>query len=47
VVQRRERLRFALETRQTLGILCECGGQQLDRDVAIEAPVARTIDFAL
>ena len=46
MVQRGERLRFALEARQPLGIGGEAVRQDLDRDVAIELRVARAIDLA-
>ena len=41
MVQRGERLGFALETRQAVGVLRERVGQDLDRDVAIELRVGR------
>ena len=41
-----QHLRFALEPRETLGILRERVGQDLERDVAVELGIARTIDFA-
>ena len=47
MVQRREGLGFALESRDALGISGEQLRQDLDRDVAIEPRVARTIDLAL
>ena len=46
MIQRRERLRFALEPREPLGIGGERLGQDLDRDVATELRVARAIDLA-
>ena len=46
VIQRREHLRFAPETRQPIGVRGEQLGEDLDRDVAIQLRVARTIDLA-
>ena len=46
MIQRGERLRFALEARQAVGVGRERLGQDLDRDVAIELRVARAIDLA-
>ena len=46
MIQRGERLRFALEPRDPLGIGREQLGQDLDRDVAIELRVARAVDLA-
>ena len=46
VIQRRERLRFASEPRQALGIAGEKVRQDFDGDVAIESGVARTIHLA-
>ena len=46
MVERRERLRFALEAREPLRIGGERGRQDLDRDVAIELGIARAIDLA-
>ncbi len=45
MIERRERLRFALEARQPIGVLRERLRQDLDRDVAIELRVARAIDL--
>ena len=45
MIQRRERLRFALEPRQALGISGERVGQDLDRDLAAERRVRRAIDL--
>ena len=41
--QRRDRLRFALEPRERVGIGGDGLGQDLDRDVAIELPVPRPV----
>ena len=46
MIQRRERLRFALEARQAIGIVRERIGQNLDRDLATERRVRRAIDLA-
>ena len=46
MVQRREDLRFAFETGEPIGVVGEGGGQDLDRDVAIELRIARAIDLA-
>ena len=46
MIQRRERLRFALEPREPLGIARERVGQDLDRDVAIELRIAGAIHLA-
>ena len=46
MVQRRERLRFALEPREAIGIAGERVRQDLDRDVAIQLRVARAVDLA-
>ena len=46
VVEGRQQLRLALEAREALGIGDERRGQDLDRDVAIELGVARTIHLA-
>ena len=46
MVQRREDLRFALETRQAIGITGEGIGQDLERDVALQLRVLRAIDLA-
>ena len=46
MIQRRERLRFALEAGQAIGISRERVGQDLDRDVAIQLRVARAIHLA-
>ena len=46
VVERREHLRFAMEARQSLGIVGEEIGQDLDRDVAVQLGVMGTIDLA-
>src|SRR5687768_9033124 len=41
MVQRRQRLRFASEPRNTIDVGCKRFGQDLDGDVTIEADVAR------
>ena len=46
MIQRRERLRFALETRQAIGIVGERVRQNLDRDLASQLRVARAIHLA-
>ena len=46
MVQRRERLRLAFETRQALGIGREESGSTLMRDLAVEPGIARTIHLA-
>ena len=46
MIQRGQRLRFALEAGQALGIVAEEIGQDLDRDVPLEPGVAGAIDFS-
>ena len=46
MIQRRERLRFAREPREPIGIVRERVRQDLDRDVAIQLRVARAIHLA-
>ena len=46
MVQRREHPRFALEAGEPIGIARERGWQNLDRDVAPELRVVRTVHFA-
>ena len=46
MVQRGEKLRFALETRDALRVVDESVGQDLDRDVTTELRVARAVDLA-
>ena len=46
MIQRGERLRFAQEAREPLGVVRERLGQDLDRDVAVQLRIARSIDFA-
>jgi hypothetical protein len=46
VVQGGEQLRFALETGNPIGVIRKDSGKHLDRDVAIEAGVARAIHLA-
>ena len=46
MIERREELRFAPEARQPIGVDCKGSGKNLQRDVAPERRVARTIDLA-
>ena len=46
MVQRRKRLRFALEPRQTLRVRGERIGQDLDRDLAAETGIGGAVDRA-
>ena len=46
MIQRRQRLRLALEPRHAFGISGECVGQDLDRDLATEVRVCRPIHLA-
>jgi hypothetical protein len=46
MVQCGERLRFAIESSEAIGILRERVGHDLDRDVAIQLRVSRAIDLA-
>ena len=46
VIERRERLGFAYEARQPVGVLRKRLGQHLDRDIPIERRVARAIHLA-
>ena len=46
MVQRRERLRFACESCQAIGVTREGVGQDLQRDVAIELQVTGAIDLS-
>ena len=46
VAQPGDGLRFALETRQALSVLGEVGGQYLERHLAVEPGVARTVHLA-
>ena len=46
MIERSEDLGFTLEAREAVGIEREFGGQDLQRDVAIEPGVARSIDLA-
>ena len=46
MIQRGQRLGFALEARQALGIVRERLGQDLDRDVAVQLRIARAIDLS-
>ena len=46
VVELREELRLALESRQALLVLGERRGQDLDRDLALQPRVGRAVDLA-
>ena len=46
MIQRRQRLRFTLESREPLGVVGEGVGQDLERDVALQPGVGRAIDLA-
>ena len=46
MIERGEDFGLALQAGDAIGILCECGGQDLDRDVALQARVAGAIDLA-
>ena len=46
MVQRREHPRFALEARESIGMPGERRRQNLDRDIAPELRVVRTVHFA-
>ena len=46
MIQRREGLGLALESRQALGVGGEGRRKDLDRDVAVEPPVVRAVDFS-
>ena len=46
VVQRCEDVRLARESREPVGVLRECLGQDLEGDLALEARVARAPDLA-
>lgn len=43
---RREHLRLALESRQSIRIVRQCIGEDLDGDVALQPRVARAVDLA-
>jgi hypothetical protein len=45
MIQGGQRLRFTLETRESLGIVRERLRQDFDRDITIELRVAGSIDF--
>ena len=45
MIERGQDLRLALEARQALGIRGKCFGKNLQRDVALQAGVARTVDL--
>ncbi len=44
--QRRDGLGLALETQQRVGVFGELFGENFDGDIALEAEVARPVDFA-
>ena len=46
MIQRRDVSRFALKSRFEIGIVGQCGRQDLDRDGAIEPRISRFVDFA-
>ena len=46
VVQRCQHVRFALESRQPVGIVHERIGQNLQRDITVQLDVAGSMDFA-
>ena len=46
MVERGEHLRFALETREPVGVVRRTSRQDFDRDIASELRVARAIDLA-
>ena len=46
MIERGGRARFLLESAQPIGVGCDCGGQDLDRDVAAQPRVVRAIDLA-
>ena len=46
MIQRREHARFALEPRQPVRIVDDRVGKDLDRDLALEARIARAVDLA-
>jgi hypothetical protein len=46
MIQRREKLGFALEAGEAIRVGCECIGQHLERDVAIQLAVAGSVDLA-
>jgi hypothetical protein len=46
MVERRQHTRFALKARDTVGIGDKVRRQHLDRDIASELGVARTVDLA-
>jgi hypothetical protein len=45
VVQRRQRLRFAREARNTIAVMRNDVGQDLDGDITVELRVPRAIDL--
>jgi hypothetical protein len=47
MVQRRQELRFALEPREAVRIVCDEIGQNLERDVTTEFRVAGSVDLTL
>src|SRR5206468_11928444 len=46
MIQRRERFRLTLKTRQTVRIISAVLGKNLDRDIALQPRVARAIHLA-
>ena len=46
VVERREYLRFAAETRPAVGIVVQHGAKNLQRDITVQSRVASAIDLA-
>ena len=46
MIQRAENAGLAFEPVEALGVIGESGGQNLNRDIAVSARVARTIYFA-
>jgi hypothetical protein len=46
MVERGQHLRFAVEARQPIGIVCDGGVKQLDGDVAIQLRIAGAMDLA-
>ena len=46
MIERRQDLRLAPETRQPIGVERKRFGQDLQRDVAIQLRITRAIDFA-
>ena len=46
MIQRGKGLRFTLEAREPIGVVCEGIGQDLDRDVSVQLRIARAIHLA-